>query len=122
VHAHYRSQLKAFSKQQFDPFRRRERIIFELPNQQHSIETTVGQLNFFRWAIESGVLQYVVEHKVHIERDMCAVLDAASAKASAAKEGHAGDGEADDDKPRSGTSSSSFHITQFHDPRPITFA
>lgn len=70
VHSHYRSQLKAFSKQQFDPFRRRERIFFSVSPCQ-TIETTVGQLNFFRWAIESGVLQYVIDNKSVIERDMC---------------------------------------------------
>lgn len=69
VHSQYRSQLKAFSKQQFDPFRRRERIIFELPDTR-AIETTVGQLNFFRWAIESGILQYVVANRSAIEEDM----------------------------------------------------
>lgn len=70
VHSNYRSQLKAFSKQQFDPFRRRERIIFEVHNNR-TIETTVGQLNFFRWAIEAGVLQYVIDNKAIIESDMC---------------------------------------------------
>lgn len=70
VHSHYRSQLKAFSKQRFDPFKRRERIIFEL-NSDNSIETTVGQLNFFRWSIETGVLQYVMDHRCDIEKDMC---------------------------------------------------
>ena len=74
VHSNYRSQLKAFSKQRFDPFRRRERIIFCLPNNT-SIETTVGQLNFFRWAIESGVLQYVIDNKAIIEKDMCEQLN-----------------------------------------------
>lgn len=69
VHSSYKSQLKAFSKQQFDPFRRRERIIFKISEDQ-TIETTVGQLNFFRWAIESGVLDYVQEHKNDIEKDM----------------------------------------------------
>jgi hypothetical protein len=71
VHSSYRSQLKAFSKQQFDPFRRRERISFAVDDNKHIIETTVGQLNFFRWAIESGVLRYVMENKHVIEQDMC---------------------------------------------------
>lgn len=70
VHSSYRSQLKAFSKQQFDPFRRRERIIFEFGEQKHTIETTVGQLNFFRWAIESGVLEFVIHNKDTVESDM----------------------------------------------------
>jgi hypothetical protein len=30
----------------------------------------VGQLNFFRWAIEKGVLRYILEHVSEIEKDM----------------------------------------------------
>ena len=64
----YKSQLKAYSKKKFDPFCRRERILFELDDE--SIETTIGQLNFFRWAIENLVIDYIGEHKVNIELDM----------------------------------------------------
>jgi hypothetical protein len=49
VYLSYRSQLKAYSKQQFDPFRRRDRITFIAADQQ-TLETTIGQLNFFRHA------------------------------------------------------------------------
>jgi len=30
----------------------------------------VGQLNFFRWAIEKGVVSYITEHAADIEKDM----------------------------------------------------
>lgn len=69
VYRHYRTQLKAYSKQQFDPFRRRDRIMFHYGIDK-SIETTVGQLNFFRWVIENGVLDYVEAHVDEIEADM----------------------------------------------------
>lgn len=69
VYRHYRTQLKAYSKQQFDPFRRRDRIMFHYGIDK-SIETTVGQLNFFRWVIENGVLDYVEAHVDDIEADM----------------------------------------------------
>ena len=50
VYLSYRSQLKSYSKHLFDPFRRRDRIEFPYENekkQRATIETTVGQLNFF---------------------------------------------------------------------------
>ena len=69
VHLNYKSQLKAYSKKQFDPFCRRERISFFYNNNQELI-TTVGQLNFFRWAIENKVLVYIKNNLSKIEEDM----------------------------------------------------
>lgn len=70
VHFHYKRELKAYSKRLFDPFCRRERISFQIRNQTPIEETTVGQLNFFRWALEKGVIRYILEHVADIERDM----------------------------------------------------
>ena len=60
----YKCQLKAYSKKHFDMFCRRERIEFR------GVRTTVGQLNFFKWAITTGVLQYARDNHDHIEADM----------------------------------------------------
>lgn len=65
----YKSQLKAYSKKQFDPFCRRERISF-YDHDNNEIVTTVGQLNFFRWAIENNILEYVENNINVIESDM----------------------------------------------------
>jgi hypothetical protein len=70
VHFHYKRELKAYSKRLFDPFCRRERISFQIRGQPPIEETTVGQLNFFRWALEKGVVAYIIEHAADIERDM----------------------------------------------------
>lgn len=35
-----------------------------------SIQTTIGQLNFFKWALENGVIDYIRENYAAIERDM----------------------------------------------------
>ena len=69
VYNNYKSQLKAYSKKMFDPFCRRERIMFQIGNKTSFI-TTVGKLNFFRWAIEKGVLEYIQTHQELIEKDM----------------------------------------------------
>jgi len=58
VYLNYKSQLKAFSKKLFDPFCRRERILFQCGSHP-PFETTVGQLNFFRWAFEKQILHYI---------------------------------------------------------------
>jgi hypothetical protein len=69
VYLSYRNQLKAFSKEKFDPFRRNEHIIFYY-DVDKSIETTHGQLNFFRWVIQNDILDYIAEHLEEIETDM----------------------------------------------------
>jgi hypothetical protein len=69
VYMNYKSQLKAYSKKLFDPFCRRERIMFQVPGQDQFL-TTVGKLNFFRWAIEKGVIDYIHMNLAKIEKEM----------------------------------------------------
>lgn len=69
VYTNYKSQLKAYSKKLFDPFCRRERIMFQIPGYP-LFQTTVGKLNFFRWAIEKGVLKYIQDNFNTIEAAM----------------------------------------------------
>jgi hypothetical protein len=69
VYTNYKSQLKAYSKKLFDPFCRRERILFQVPSEEPFL-TTVGKLNFFRWAIQKGVLIHLKLHAPVIEADM----------------------------------------------------
>ena len=68
VYLNYKSQLKAFSKKLFDPFCRRERILFQCGDLE-PFETTVGQLNFFRWAFEKDVLGYVRNNLADIVKE-----------------------------------------------------
>jgi hypothetical protein len=69
VYIDYKNQLKAYSKKLFDPFCRRERILFQMSNIPAFI-TTVGKLNFFRWAIEKGVIDYIKLNLPSIEKEM----------------------------------------------------
>lgn len=69
VYNNYKSQLKAYSKKLFDPFCRRERILFQIPGTEPFL-TTVGKLNFFRWAIEKNVITYLKLHSQSIESEM----------------------------------------------------
>jgi hypothetical protein len=69
VYFDYKLKLKAYSKKRFDPFCRWDRISIPYKHDT-SIETTIGQLNFFKWAIENKVIQYIEEHYDVIEKDM----------------------------------------------------
>lgn len=71
VYVSYKSQLKAYSKQFFDPNCRRERIVFQIQGHE-PFRTTVGQLNFFRWAFENRILDYIQDHYEEIQADRMA--------------------------------------------------
>lgn len=73
VYMNYKNQLKAYSKKLFDPFCRRERISFQIPGHEAFL-TTVGKLNFFRWALEKGILNYIKTHQTDIEKEMNAAM------------------------------------------------
>jgi len=74
VYHRYKLQLKAYSKKRFDSFCRWDRI--SVPCAQNEtgeecfMETTIGQLNFFKWAIENRILDYIERYYDDIERDM----------------------------------------------------
>ena len=69
VHQNYKNQLKAYSKKQFDPFCRRQRINFYY-NKDNFLVTTVGQLNFFKWLIENNIINYIYDNISIIEKYM----------------------------------------------------
>lgn len=69
VYQNYKLQLKSFSKRQFDPFCRKNKIMFYY-NDDDYIETSCGQLCFFRWCFENNILDYVQSHLNIIEQDM----------------------------------------------------
>jgi hypothetical protein len=58
VYKSYKGQLDAYNKQYFDTNCRRERIQFSIGDYPPFI-TTIGKLNFFRWALESNLLDYM---------------------------------------------------------------
>jgi hypothetical protein len=69
VYVDYKLKLKAYSKKRFDPFCRWDRI--SIPYKDGTcIETTIGQLNFFKWALENKVIQYIEDNYDTIEKDM----------------------------------------------------
>jgi hypothetical protein len=69
VYLDYRAQLKSYTKLYFDTFRRHERISFYIDNDK-MIETTLGQLNFFRWIFNNNILLYAEKNYESIYNNM----------------------------------------------------
>lgn len=65
----YKVALSHFRRRNFDPFRRRNRIVVRIGSTR-SCESTVGQCNFLHWAYTNGVLSYAIENSKDIENDM----------------------------------------------------
>lgn len=58
VHVAYKSSLDGYSKKLFDPFCRTERVMFQ------GFTTTCAQLNFLRWCIQNGVVEYLEKEPI----------------------------------------------------------
>ncbi len=69
VYTDYKLKLRSYSKKRFDPFCRWDRISIPYKNETH-LQTTIGQLNFFKWAFENNVIDYIEQNYTAIEKDM----------------------------------------------------
>lgn len=75
VNIEYKNQLNGYSKKYFDPFCRKNKIVYSYKNEEYpesntKFLTSIGQLNFFYWAIKNKVIRYVEMHLSEIEKDM----------------------------------------------------
>lgn len=73
VNISYKSHLKAYKKKYFDPFRRRKKILYVYSTAQNKLErlkTTIGQLNFFKWAFEYNVIKYIEDNYDMVSKAM----------------------------------------------------
>tara|TARA_Y100000389_G_scaffold203805_1_gene253561 strand:- start:1611 stop:2207 length:597 start_codon:yes stop_codon:yes gene_type:complete len=69
VYNNYKLNLKAYSKKRFDPFCRWDRITIPY-NESSLVQTTLGQLNFFKWALENNIIKYIQDNYDIIDNDM----------------------------------------------------
>jgi hypothetical protein len=60
----YKAQLKSYKKKNFDPFRRDRKFYYnyDKKDQSKTVITTLGQLNFFKWAISNKIIECVEKH------------------------------------------------------------
>ena len=71
VYVDYKLKLRSYSKKKFDPFCRWERINIPYKGEKSTfIQTTIGQLNFFKWAFENDIITYIEANYADIEKDM----------------------------------------------------
>lgn len=64
VQAEYDKLLRLYTRRRFDPFRRSERVV--LKKDDASVITTVGQMNFFKWMICSGIWKFVLANRARL--------------------------------------------------------
>lgn len=66
VNDEYKNLLNGYSKKYLDPFRRRTKIYYKCQpadaTEPIRVKTTIGQLNFFQWAIKNRVIMYMERH------------------------------------------------------------
>ena len=80
VHTSYLRQTNGFTKKHFDPFCRSDEDLIDLEysdsitGKKTTFQTSLGQLNFFRWAIKNLVIDYVEKNKKIINDDMTKTL------------------------------------------------
>lgn len=68
VFKEYKQMLNSYSKMRFDPFCRWNREY--IPYGDCQIQTTIGQMNFFKWAIQNNIIGYIEENFDKIKADM----------------------------------------------------
>jgi hypothetical protein len=68
----YKAQLKSYKKKNFDPFRRDKKFYYSYDqlDDTKKVLTTLGQLNFFKWATSNKIIDYVEKHYEDINRSM----------------------------------------------------
>ena len=75
VYHDYKNKLKSYNTRFFDPFCRinkkniTNKIAFKYDNEKY-IVTTIGQLNFFRWAIRNKIIDYVINDLENVNNEM----------------------------------------------------
>jgi hypothetical protein len=91
IYDDYKNQLDSYDKKKFDPFKRKHskrhrtnrrtstaddddpedsHLIFYPFSNNRFFLTSIGQLNFFRWLIESNILDYIEKNYDNIKREM----------------------------------------------------
>lgn len=66
VYLSYQERLRQLSKRHFDPFARRNKVVFKRGNKQ--VRTTSAQMQFFRWAIQNQVIDYCKQNYTELKK------------------------------------------------------
>lgn len=84
----YRARLNTHSKKYFDPFRRGRKFDYpyDKTDKTKTVETTLCQLNFFRWLFMHDLLDYVEDHFEELKNKMGTFNNGEKKKKEAKKE------------------------------------
>lgn len=87
IYESYKANLRSYHKEKFDPFRRHNTVYIyhksagkaAIVNEPiaDGLETTLGQLNFFKWIIINNIHKYIIANRKKIEKDMITVQKSA---------------------------------------------
>ena len=72
IHNEYKTTLDGYGRPLFDPFRRNDRVFFTINDDTY--ETTIGQLNFWRWSDKYKVFGYCLKNADEIDKHMADAL------------------------------------------------
>ncbi len=59
VYEEYKNKLKGTNKKNFDPFCRKTKNYLIINFNKTEIKTTIGQLYFFKWCMENGIINFI---------------------------------------------------------------
>jgi len=60
----YKNAIKSYGKDHFDPFCRKHKVVIQIFNDA-LIQTSISQLNFIRWAIDTKIIDFI-EHNLQM--------------------------------------------------------
>jgi hypothetical protein len=103
IHSEYKNQLGEYSKTLFDSFCRKPKIVYKctIGKTTYKIETSVGQMNFFKWVIRNKIMDYVKKHLSEItkdHRDYVKMVDELKKKAEEARSSEVQQESSDDEE------------------------
>jgi len=77
IYVGYKAALKTYRKRYFDPFKRNQQerkqkfcYVCKKITKEYRVNTTLGQLHFFRWLFENNILNYVIKNFDTIKASM----------------------------------------------------
>ena len=113
VYRSYKAQLNGNRKNHFDPCKRGATIMLSFTDPTTGkdllFETAYRQLNFFKWAIENLIIEYIEKHFMEIYTDMAANRKSRIAKSQISNDSY--NGESDIESSASSTSIASSTAT-----------
>jgi hypothetical protein len=81
IYVGYKAALKSYRKRYFDPFKRNQKhnqlerkqkflYVCTKNGNEYKVNTTLGQLHFFRWLFENNILNYIIKNLDKIKGNM----------------------------------------------------